>query len=249
MKVLDILKNCRLKLGDVNKQGWSDDRLLHLAYDGLIQIASMSKVISRTSNIVIYEGQSNYLIPDAVMILRAQYKQIPLELTTISSKDQERRNWRTGEGNVIRELISNGDKSGDFIVYPKPKNIGKGPAPVTSNQKFGIITSVKPSNKTVIISDGQLNLYDIKDYITVEYTYITPKFKITDTFPHPAPIAEALIHYISGMALLDDSSDARQVSASADELNLFRAKINSITSRSASGFSKAVFTTNYRKFD
>lgn len=88
-RIETIITKSRYTLADVNKERWSDDRLLSLLSDAYQDIASHTELLKATVDIPLVPNQAEYLLPaDAYLILRASVAGSPISLSTHERFDE-----------------------------------------------------------------------------------------------------------------------------------------------------------------
>lgn len=148
-RIQQIIRNARFKLGDVNAERWTDDRLLNLVEAAQLDIVKQTKILKRSFNVLMIEGQHTYELPeDAWIILRATYNNVPLALKTYDEMDSfvetvgisahrvsnvdhkvpysiraAANAWETDTGKDVLALIYDNREHNTIRVYPIPANL------------------------------------------------------------------------------------------------------------------------------
>ena len=91
MTAQDIILQARERLGDINKQRWSDNRLLSIVSQGQVEICLVTNYVRKLITLPLNNGENIYTLPsDCYSIKRIEYNGKLLPLYTRSDQDLPR---------------------------------------------------------------------------------------------------------------------------------------------------------------
>lgn len=247
MKASDIISKARYSLSDtkITSARWSNDRLLSLLNDCLLDISLTTYLYYDEGYITLESGQSVYDISDfAAKILRIEFCEKPLDLISHTDLDKRNRLWRESKSDVPTHVIYDLKLPGKFMLYPKYEKVEE----VISDDCYGIITGFsQPIYRAEIISDLGIADVEIKDLVKVNYlklpTDITSVDDDLDDIIHRHMIS-GIAHYVSGMAIRDNL-DAQNRNLGVEELSLYQQFKQNLVMRNSGGNVSDTYNINY----
>lgn len=247
MIAAEVLKNARYKLSDTNPQRWTDERLLSLLNDGLTDIAKTTILFIDTIFIELVNEQTDYdLSSFAFKIIRVEYEDKPLAVSSFSEMDKKIPLWQQAEGEKLKAYIIDKQREANFKLYPKLTNATMDNIDFGGN--FGIITGVTYSELEFNMSDdfGDLGEVEEDGFIKVFYVRKHPKITdINDTLYISSVAEEPLAHYIAGHALRDNQ-DTQNRAFGNEEIGLYKQQLEEYSLEKSKNFSQAQFAMPYR---
>lgn len=248
-RVLDTLNNARAILADTSKTRWTDNRLIDLYNQALVDIVLQTNLLSGKAFVEVESNINTYRLPDEVLqITRIQYLDTKLPILSHDEMDKKDALWETRVGTTVQYAVTNLLNSGVFKIYPRITDTTMDY--IDSNSPYGIIVDVTTFDDIYNIP-GIEDINNIPKYLIVYYSKI-PDFVTTSTIDTSLQFSKAwdtaIIHYIAGMALRDDG-DAQNRAFGTEELTLYTSNVNIIMNRTARNFTMDLETTvNYRGF-
>ena len=219
MLVSDIITRARDTLADPSGDRWSDDRLIRLVDDGQKIIATRTKVLRTSVNIVAHPQQSNYNMPsDYDNITRCLYDGTPLEVITRDRLDEKLGSgWESNTGTPEYLVL---DRLNKEIIKLSPT------PDFTETVPFDLSTAT---------------------LITVFYTKLPATVtQLTDTLELDETYKFMLVKYIVGSALRDDM-DTQNRQFGMEELQIFESWVKEKELAASKNFSAQIsYTTKYR---
>lgn len=132
-RVSDIITRARDTLADVNKERWTDARLLRILDEGQKQIVLIAKLLRTKATIPILIGVADYSVPtDCYKIIRilVDGKKVPLqnheemddfaERNIIKTMDSS---WESYVGSPVTRIVFDKLNFGTFKTYPIPESV------------------------------------------------------------------------------------------------------------------------------
>lgn len=247
MLAKDVIKSARFMLSDTATQRWTDERLLALLNDGLTDIAKTTILFIDTVYVELINDQTDYDFSSfAVKIVRVEYEDKPLALSSFSEMDKKSPLWQQAEGEKLKAYLLDKQREANIKVYPKLKNANL--ANVDFGGNYGIITGVTYSDLQLNVSDtlGDLGAVAEDGFIKVFYVRKHPKVTdLTDTLYVSSVAEEPLAHFITGRALRDNQ-DTQNRTLGNEEINLYKQQLSEYSMEKAKNFSQAQFAVPYR---
>ncbi len=246
MLAKDVIKSARFILSDSDVQRWTDERLLALLNDGLIDIAKTTILFIDTMFVELVNGETDYDLSNlAVKILRIEYEDKELPLTTHRELDKKYPAWAQAEGTKLKAYILDNQREANIKLYPKLVNSNY--ANVNFGGNFGIVTGVSYSELQLNVTNnfGDLGAIAEDGFIKVYYVRKQPKVTLlTDELFVSNVAEEPLAHYVAGRALRDNQ-DAQNRAFANEELTLYKQQLDAYSMEKAKNFSYGQFSVAY----
>ena len=247
MLAKDVIKSARYVLSDSDAQRWTDERLLALLNDGLADIAKTTILFIDTVFVELVNDQTDYdLSSFAVKIIRIEYEDKPLALTSFSEMDKKFPLWQQTEGDKLKAYLLDKQREANIKVYPKLKNTNL--ANVDFGGSYGLITGVTYSELQLNVSSVFGDLGAVAEDGFIKVFYVRKHERVTDLLDelYVSSVAEEpLAHYVAGRALRDNQ-DTQNRTLGNEEINLYKQQLSEYTMEKAKNFSQAQFSVPYR---
>lgn len=250
MEAGDILTKARYTLSDDDKSRWSDDRLLSLLNDALLDVALSTRLYNATGYIKLQDNTSIYDISSfAIKVERVEYLNNPLEKVSFNEMDDLfGTSWQEEANNKPTHIIYDLKRAGEFVVYPTPKSGAI--ENVNANSPYGIITQISYEDIELNIIGNlgdlsppnrakHLKLY----YISAPQTLVSVTDKLEAVIDRT--MLSQLAHYVAGAALRDNM-DGQNRKVGNEELKFYQMKKQDLIDQKTRGDVKRVRVTNYR---
>lgn len=227
-RVTQVIADARAILADNSGDRWSDARLLSLYNQCLKDIVIYTNALHGKAFIEIEANINTYNMPDDVLsINRVQYLDQVVPVLSHDKMDEQDYLWETRTGEKVLNVITNHVDAGTFKIYPRIVDTTMDY--ITSNSNYGIIVDLETFDDIYNLPNiSEIN--DIPKYLVVYYTKIpaTITMATIDTEMQFSKIWDnAVIHFISGMALRDDA-DQQNRTFGAEELQIYANNIKSL---------------------
>lgn len=250
MLAKEVLTEVRYILSDSAKDRWTDERLLILLNDGILDIAKNTTLFIETifyvvTNLVVDIDMSALVIKFA----RAEYLDEPLPFYSFDEMDKKDKKWQTKTGDKVEALVYDHQRAGVLKQYPIVSN-AQNPNILYSGA-YGIITYISYSDILPEVQDTYGDLGEIPDDGYIKFYYVRKHAKVTDintTLEIDDLIKQPLIHYIAGMAFRDNQ-DTQSRGQAAEELSLYSAMTDNYSVEKSQSFSRAGYSAGYRPND
>ena len=247
MQAKDILKQARYILSDTGKDRWTDDRLLALLYEGIVNIAANTTIFVEYFYVPIADNIIDYdFSAIATKILRVEYLDRPIPFATYEEMDRKEKLWQHDKGPTPELFIIDKQKRACMKMYPIIENATN--PYIHYSGPFGIVTGISYSDIMPIFSYvyGDMGDYEDTGFLKVfhirkhaELTDVNDELFIDDICKQP------LEHYVAGRALRDNQ-DTQNRAMGGEELQLYQQLINDFSIQKAVNFTDARRTTQYR---
>lgn len=240
-----VISDARYTLADSNADRWTDERLLSLLNDGLIQLLIDTELQEDHSFALLQDGVQRYDVSAiALRLTRVEWNGKSLPLVTHHEMDKIDPGWNEfTQGGDPTHIVYDKLDGGQFKVYPIPGNV------ITyakSTSPYGIITGVYDADSIVTATEFGLDTSAVlTDYLNLFYVVRPAPVTLTDQLPLSEVWDEALQHYIVGRALRDNM-DTQSRSMAQEELagySAIVAKMIRLTSKSS--VKRTTRTTSY----
>lgn len=246
MLARDVIKAARQILSDVSPARWTDERLIALLNDGLMDISRTTVIFTETLFVALINGQVEYdLSPWALKILRMEYEDRELPVTSHEELDVKTPLWQTVKGPKARAYILDKQKEAHFKIYPILENANV--SNVDFGGSYGIITAISYSELEINVAGtfGDLGPVAEDGFVKVFYIRKHPKVtELTDELFVSNIVEEPLSHYIAGRALRDNQ-DTQNRAVGNEELGLYKQQLGEYAIEKARNFSQAKFKSKY----
>lgn len=250
MLAKDILKKARYTLSDTAKDRWSDERLLALLNDGIIDIAKNTTLFIETLfYIVVNDTYDITLYDKALKVLGAEYLDLPLEFISWEEMNNRKRDWQQDKGTEVKSLVYDRQRNAQFRQYPIVENAINNN--IEFNASYGIVTDISYSDIIPEVVEGNGDIGAFPDDALIKFYYIRRHaviVDINDTVLIDELIEKPLVHYISGMALRDNQ-DAQNRSMGSEELSLYYQNVEEYALQKFELFVRTKHEAKYRPHD
>jgi hypothetical protein len=248
MKASEVITKARYTLSDLDKSRWSDDRLLSLLNDAILDVALTTRIYNSSSYIKLQKDVANYNVNDfAIKIERVEYLNKPLNKLSFNQMDSlYGNNWQIKRSDNLEAIVYDLKHSGEFILYPIPT---LGANSITSNSDYGIITGLSYQDATLEIRDnfGGIAEPDYENYLKLYYVKApTQLISLDNSLDNVVDrtMLSSLAHYVSGAALRDNM-DTRNRQMGNEEIAQYHNKKMMQQDNKITGNVKKVRETNY----
>lgn len=247
----DIITKSRYSVSDdINKSRWTDDYLLSLTNDALLDIASTTRLYSSSAYVPLEIGTSLYdLSNKAISIERVEYVNLPLDFITFGQMDRRfGRNWQDDTDEIPTHVIYDLLQPANFRIYPTPAAGNR--LLHRTNSIYGIITDIQYQDVELELAGplyGDIDI-DTTKYVLVYFIKMPPKVTaLTDILD---PLVDRqhihiLAHYVTSYALRSNQ-DTLSIKLSGIELQRYEmGKKNLAHSKNVNNV-RRIRTTKYR---
>ena len=250
MLAKEVLTEARFILSDGAKNRWTDERLLILLNEGILDIAKHTTLFIETlfyvvTDLVVDIDLSSF----STKFARAEYLDEPLPFYSFEEMDKKDKKWQLKKGEKVLALVYDKQKNGLLKQYPIVSN-AHNPNIVYSGS-YGIITNISYSDIQPEVQDTYGDLGEIADDGYIKFYYVRKHPKVTDineTLIIDELVKPPLVRYIAGMAFRDNL-DAQSRSQAAEELGLYSAMIENYSIEKSQSFARAGYSAGYRPND
>jgi len=230
-RVTQVITDARAILADTAGDRWSEARLLSLYNQCLKDIVIHTNALHGKAFIQIESNINTYNMPDEVLsINRVQYLDQLIPVFSHDKMDEQDYLWETKTGEKVLSVITNLVDAGTFKIYPRITDTTMDY--ITANSNYGIIVDLETFDDIYNLPNiSEIN--NIPKYLVVYYTKIPDTITIDtlDTTMQFSKIWDnAIIHFITGMALRDDA-DQQNRSFGAEELQIYTNNIKNLIKR------------------
>ena len=247
----DILTKVRYSLSDVQVDRWSDDRLLSLLNDAIIDIAKNTTLFTETyiytvANLLVDIDLST----TALKILRAEYLDEALPFYSFEEMDKKDKDWQLVTGSKVEAIIYDKQKNGLLKQYPIVSN-AQNPHVEYPDGLLGITTDISYSDIEPVLADTIGDISGVPDEALIKFYYIRRHAKIddvNDTLNIDELIEMPIKHYIVGMALRDNQ-DTQNRQIGNEEMQLYYNMVDEYSLQKVMDFVEADYTVEYRPND
>lgn len=247
MLAQDVLKSARFILSDTAAQRWTDERLLALLNDGLTDIAKTTILFVDTTYVELVNGVADYDFSTfAQKIIRIEYEDKPLTLTSHNELDKRRPDWQTQVGPKLKAYMLDKQREARVKFYPIPENQNN--EVIDFGGSFGIITGVTYTDLVLNVENtfGDLGAVAEDGFVKVFYVRRHDKLtEITDELFVSDVAEEPLAHYVAGRALRDNQ-DTQNRTLGNEEINLYRQQLSEYSMERAKNFTQTNYAVPYR---
>lgn len=248
MQAGDIITKARLSLSDTSKLRWTDARLLSLLNDGLSILAIDTILFIEKQYVELHDGIDEYDISSkATKILRAEYKGVPLKMTSHENMDAFDRDWKEHTGLNFTHILTDKHRAGRFKLYPKVANLDA--SLLVQNSTTGIITDITYTDYELTMTGnaGEIGTPNQEGWAYIHYCKkLTDLTALTDEVDIEDFIAVGLKHYITSIALRDNQ-DTQNRQLGAEEMQIFEALKDKYSIAKSKMYSVGTLETPYRR--
>jgi len=247
MLAKEVLRDVRYKLADTSVNRWSDDRLLSLLNEGILDLAK---------NTILFIEEIFYPIPSlvgdidltskAIKILRAEYLDDPITFYSFDEADRKFGSlWQQDKGTAVKGLIYGKQRSMILKQYPLLETSYN--PHIVYNSNYGIITDISYSDIAPVLTGNYGDIAFIPDSALIKFYYIRKHDRITDvnaTLYIDELIKPMLVHYITGQAF-KDNQDVQNINRGNEELQQYYSKSEEYNIQKSQLFVRSDHTTVY----
>jgi len=246
MKAKDIINESRYILSDRQKERWSDERLLTLLNDGIIDIAKNTTLFIETVFYAIPNLNPDIdLTTTALKIVRVEYLDEVVPFYSFDEMDKTNVLWQHEKGTEVRAIIYDKQRNMELKMFPIITN-SQNPH-IEYNQLFGVTTDISYSDIQPVLENNIGDISGIPDTALLKFYYIRKHAKITDINTDlniDELVKNPLIHYVSGMALRDNQ-DAQNRSFASEELQMYYNLVEEYNIQKSKLYVNANYGTGY----
>lgn len=248
MLAKDILKAARYTLSDLQKDRWSDERLLKLLDEGIKEIAKKTTIFVETKIVVVHNLMNTLDLRDvSTKIVRVEYLDKPVPFMTMEEMDDRfGKNWIVKEGERLEAVVYTKQPNSTLRLYPILKNTIN--YNIHYNTLFGIVTDISYSDILPVMEDHYGDISGIPDDALIKVFYVRKHEDLTDINQelHIDELCELpLQHYVAGRALRDNQ-DTQNRAMGNEELQFYYALVDEYSIEKAQNFVRTVVETKYR---
>lgn len=247
MKAKEIIKESRYILSDKSADRWSDDRLLTLLNDGILDIAKNTTLFVET---LIYAIPN--LVPDidltsqALKIVRVEYLDVVIPFYSFEEMDKKGpRLWQHETGTEVKAIVYDKQKNMVLKLYPIITNSFN--PHISYNSLFGIVTDISYSDIQPVVMNRIGDIANIPDKALLKFYYVRKHAKITDINTDlniDDLVKNPLTHYIAGMALRDNQV-AQNLNFASQEIQIYAGMIEDYNIQKSKLYVNADYGTGY----
>ncbi len=250
MLAKDILKKARYALSDTATDRWTDERLLALLNDGILDIAKNTTLFIENTFYTVANTVVDIDLTDrALKVLRAEYLDEPLPFYSFKEMDAKSPTWQLDEGDEVEAIVYDEQRNGLLKQYPIVEN-AQNPHFEWSSV-YGIVTYISYSDIQPVLEDYYGDISGIPDDALIKFYYIRKHEKIDDINTEldiDDLIEKPLVHYIVGTALRDNL-DAQNRSMGTEELQLYYQTVEEYNIQKFYNFVRTKHEARYRPHD
>lgn len=115
-----ILLKARETLADTKKERWSDERLIRLIDEAQKDLCRRAKVLRKTTEFIVFDGQHTYTMPDDFLLLdKASINEVPIVLIGHQELDRSVDKWESKEG-IVTHAVFDKQLRGKIRLFPIP---------------------------------------------------------------------------------------------------------------------------------
>jgi len=248
MLAKEVLKNARYTLSDTAKQRWTDERLLAILNDGLLDIAMRTTIFVENVIVVLTNTVVEIDLSEiATKIVRVEYLDEPVPFMSIDemyAKFGSR--WQTEEGDKLKALVYDKQPRGVVRTYPIVKNAINNN--IEYNSLFGIVTDISYSDILPQMFDHYGDISGIPQEALAKVYYIRRHYKVADiddVLEIDDICLSPLQHYVAARALRDNT-DTQNRAVAAEEMSMYNVLIEEYNIEKSKNFVRTPRNTNYR---
>ena len=230
-RVSDILTKARDTLADVDKDRFTDARLIRLLNEAQELIAVNTKVLRNKLVGTVTAASSIFILPeDCINVLRVEWNGVKLTMKSYDEMDALDPNWQSRFGNEPTHVVYDLRLPNKLILWPSlqyseltPLGLLTGltvPFVTTIADEYGAAESIQGA---VLVNGsptyGIITTLELAEYSLAIHYAKRPALIIdeTSTIELPQLLDTALKQYVVGMALRDNM-DTRSREIGAEEL-------------------------------
>lgn len=230
-RILNIISDTRVVLGDPNGLRYPTDTLISLVNQALRRICLAANLLKTKSYVKLENNTAIYnLSPYALKIDRIEYLDKNIELKDSIELDKLDPDWHNTTGDTVQYIVMDNTSNGKFYIYPKLTNNVLNN--ITSNSLYGGIIDITVTDGLFELPVDTIGSYSYK-YLTVYYTKKPDTVTIDTTdeeFEVDSAIDDAIMYFVTGFALrLDNDTLNRQFGV--EQLQLFETSMTELKNK------------------
>jgi len=225
-RIESILLQVRDVLADHKKQRWSDEVLIRLLNEGLLNFILQARTLKLKAYIELENNTAVYdLSKYAISIDRVQYLEKVLGSKTEEEMDKMNISWQIKEGSEPELIVFDNQKQGVFRIYPIITQNALDN--IEQNSLYGILIDINVIDDLFKLPSFGNVSYEGKKFIIVYYTG-KPRILTIDSADDDIDLDtlydQAMISYISGQALRFDA-DTLNRQFGAEQLSIYKSYV------------------------
>ena len=225
-RIESILLQVRDVLADHKKQRWSDEVLIRLLNEGLLNFILQARTLKLKAYIELENNTAVYdLSKYAISIDRVQYLEKVLGSKTEEEMDKMNISWQIKEGSEPELIVFDNQKQGGFRIYPIITQNALDN--IEQNSLYGILIDINVIDDLFKLPSFGNVSYEGKKFIIVYYTG-KPRILTIDSVDEDIDLDtlydQAMISYISGQALRFDA-DTLNRQFGAEQLSIYKSYV------------------------
>lgn len=247
MLAKEVLKDARYKLADTKVDRWTDDRLLSLLNEAIIDIAKNTTLFIEEMYYPIPTLVANIdLISKALKIVRAEYLDDPITFMSFEEADYKFGSlWQQEVGTKVKALVYG--KQRNMILKQYPLIDTSYNPHIIYNSLYGITTDISYSDIAPELVSSIGDIAHIPDEAIIKFYYIRKHLPVTDintVLDVDDLIKPILVHYVTGQAL-KDNTDAQNTAKGNEELQQYYNKSEEYNIQKSQLFLRSTHETRY----
>lgn len=247
IKAKDIINKSRFTLSDSARDRWTDERLLSLLNDGIVDMAKHTTLFVKE---LFYTIQNEVVdldfSPVMTKLVRAEYLDKPLPIKSFEEMDKEvGKGWQLERGSEAKALVYNKQRGGLYKLYPIVEN-AQNDLMVFSGE-YGIITHITYSDIAPIVTGTFGDLAGVPANAIIKLYHVPRHIEVTDIntiLDIDELTRQPLIHYVTGMAMMDNQ-DTVNLNMANSQLGLYSTMIEKYGWEKEQGFVRTPRSTPY----
>lgn len=247
-RVDDLLLRARRDiLADTQATRWSNDTLLSHLTSGVNDFLLRTKVTKSSFYVTLESNVGVYNIKDySQQIVRVQFMEKSLEIKTSKDMDALDPEWENTIGLEPKYVIFDNLPQGTFRIYPKVTDTNV--SVTVANQLYGGVIDIEVTDDLFRLpTDSAVTILNSK-YLKVTYIKKQNKVVLDTILDLDTMYDDALLYYISGMALRNDA-DTQNRAFGAEQLKLYDSIVAVAKgNESVSNNALSSVTTGYKGF-
>lgn len=247
-RVEDLLLRARRDiLADTQTTRWSNDTLLSHLTSGVNDFLLRTKVTKSIFYVSLESNIGVYNIKDySQQIVRVQFMEKSLEIKTSKDMDALDAEWENTIGLEPKYVIFDNLPQGTFRVYPKVTDTNV--SVTVANQLYGGVIDIEVTDDLFRLpTESAVTILNAK-YLKVTYIKKQNKVALDTILDLDTMYDDALLYYISGMALRNDA-DTQNRAFGAEQLKLYDSIVAVAKgNESVSNNALSSVTTGYKGF-
>ena len=225
-RIESILLQVRDVLADHKKQRWSDEVLIRLLNEGLLNFILQARTLKLKTYIELENNTAVYdLSKYAISIDRVQYLEKVLGSKTEEEMDKMDISWQVKEGSEPELIVFDNQKQGAFRIYPIITQNALDN--IEQNSLYGILIDINVIDDLFKLPSFGNAPFGGKKFIIVYYTG-KPRILTIDSVDEDIDLDtlydQAMISYISGQALRFDA-DTLNRQFGAEQLSIYKSYV------------------------